>query len=319
MANDPHFEPAAAFFQQLQDRIVGALETLDGRGTFRCDDWTRGETEPANPDAPVLHGWGRTRVLEGGDLIERGGVNFSLVRGRFQPGFAATMPGDGLEFAACGISLVLHPRNPHVPIVHMNYRRLHRGSVAWFGGGADLTPCYFEPDDAAHFHAVHRQACESFADVVAWEGLVEACDRYFYLPHRGERRGVGGLFFDHATADPERTFAFVQAVGSVFLPAWTPIAERRRNTPFGDRERFWQLLRRGRYVEFNLVCDRGTLFGLKTGGRIESILMSMPPLAGWQYDMVPEPGSREAEMVRVVQQGYRPSAGDFNTRTRSRQ
>ena len=303
---DPWFAPAGDWFQALQDRIVAALEAFDGSARFLHDDWTRPEAPPGG-DGPLLAGWGRTRVLEGGARLERAGVNFSCVHGRFAPGFAGSMPGDGLDFAATGISLVLHPRNPHVPIVHMNYRRLCRGATGWFGGGADLTPCYFEPSDAAHFHAVHRAACAPFGGLVDADALRDACDRYFVLPHRGERRGVGGIFFDHATAEPERMFAFVQAAGAALLDAWLPIAQRRVGTPYGEAERRWQALRRGRYVEFNLVCDRGTAFGLRTGGRIESILVSMPPGAAWTYAHEPAVGSREAEMLDVVRNGYLPA------------
>jgi coproporphyrinogen III oxidase len=187
-----------------------------------------------------------------------------------------------------------------VPIVHLNYRRLARGATAWFGGGADLTPCYLDPQDVQHFHETHRRVCEQHARVADWPTLHRDCDAYFYLPHRGERRGVGGLFFDHMAANPEEMFAFVKAVGDAFLPAWLPIAQRHRDDPYGDRERQWQLVRRGRYVEFNLVHDRGTVFGLRTGGRIESILMSMPPLAAWGYDLQPEPGSPEAVMQQAL-------------------
>jgi coproporphyrinogen III oxidase len=309
MATDPHFETAALFFQDLQDRIVAALERLDG-GRFRHDDWTRDEGEPAGP---VLGGFGRTRVLEGGAVLEKAGVNFSQVHGKFSEAFAATMPGAGLDFMATGISLVLHPRNPYVPTVHMNYRRLARGDASgdggwhgWFGGGADLTPYYFDPQDAQHFHDVHRRVCDRFSDIADWSELVAACDRYFQLPHRGERRGIGGIFFDHRGEQPDRTFAFARAAGDAFLDAWLPIAVRHRDDAYGERERAWQLVRRGRYVEFNLIQDRGTLFGLKTGGRIESILMSLPPLASWQYGLTPTPGSPEAELLAVLRAGYRP-------------
>jgi coproporphyrinogen III oxidase len=298
MSLDPLFEPAADHFLDLQTRIVAALEALDGHATFHRDEWTRDESEV--PDGPSLRGWGRTCALEGGAVLEKAGVAFSKVRGRLAQGHAEAMPGDGLDFQATGVSLVLHPRNPHVPIVHLNYRRLARGATAWFGGGADLTPCYLDPQDVQHFHETHRRVCEQHARVADWPTLHRDCDAYFYLPHRGERRGVGGLFFDHMAANPEEMFAFVKAVGDAFLPAWLPIAQRHRDDPYGDRERQWQLVRRGRYVEFNLVHDRGTVFGLRTGGRIESILMSMPPLAAWGYDLQPEPGSPEAVMQQAL-------------------
>ena len=310
MVTDPHFAPACAYFQALQDRITTALEALDGSGRFVRDDWQRdppgSRPDGSGTDSPILGGFGRTRVLEGGALLEKAGVNYSEVHGRFSEAFAATMPGDGLEFVAAGISLVLHPCSPWIPTVHMNYRRLARGATGWFGGGADLTPAYFDVGDARHFHAVHQAACAPFGDVVDHAELKAACDRYFFLPHRGETRGVGGIFFDQRLDAPERVFAFVQAAGNALLDAWLPIAERHRDRPWSERERQWQLLRRGRYVEFNLVHDRGTLFGLRTGGRIESILMSLPPLAAWHYDVRPEPGTPEAELVAVLKHGFAP-------------
>ncbi|MBM4342600.1 MAG: oxygen-dependent coproporphyrinogen oxidase [Deltaproteobacteria bacterium] len=301
--SDALFLAASAFFETLQADIVDALERLDGGGRFRRDDWTR--DDPGNDRGlPALRGRGRTCVLEGGAVLERGGVAFTDIRGRFgSEEFARSMPGDGLEFAATGLSLVLHPRSPHIPTVHCNYRRLVRGGTGWFGGGADLTPNYVDRQDIAHFRRTLRQVCLDHADVVRAEDLERACDQYFYLGHRGETRGVGGLFFDHRADDPDRMWAFVQAAGRAFLPAWLPIAERHQARPWTDAERQWQLLRRGRYVEFNLVWDRGTLFGLRTGGRIESILMSMPAHAAWAYDHAPEPGSPEAEMLGVLRSG----------------
>jgi coproporphyrinogen III oxidase len=303
MHTDPLFLPASSRFQALQEGIVTALERLDG-GTFRRDDWTRAGEQVG--DGPALHGFGRTCVLEDGPVLEKAGVAFSQIRGRYSEAFAASMPGEGLEFCATGISIVLHPRNPFVPTIHMNYRRLSRGSHGWFGGGADLTPYYFDPDDAAHFHATHRAVCDQHRHVADWPRLVRDCDRYFTIPHRGERRGLGGLFFDHGTEDPEAMFAFVQAAGDAFLPAWLPLAERHKDHPYGERERNWQLVRRGRYVEFNLIHDRGTIYGLKTGGRIESILMSLPRLVSWQYDFRTEPGSPEQALLDVVRAGYVP-------------
>lgn len=305
MEPDPLFARASAHFCQLQDRIVAALEAFDGTA-FRRDDWSREEPSTLAVDAPTLGGFGRTRVLDGGRHLERAGVNFSEVHGRFSPQFAATLPGEGLEFRAAGISLVLHPRNPFAPTVHMNYRRLARASGGWFGGGADLTPSYFNRADAEHFHGAYRQACAGFADVVTWQKLKEDCDHYFFLPHRQEARGVGGIFFDHLDTQPERTFAFVQAMGEAFLPSWLPLAERHREDPYTPAERHWQLLRRGRYVEFNLVVDRGTLFGLRTGGRIESILMSLPAEARWAYDVRPDPQSPEGQMLHVLRHGFQP-------------
>lgn len=300
-AADPLFDPAVVYFVALQDRILAALEAFDGKA-FLHDDWTR-DDHNHDENSPVLDGWGRTRVLENGDFFEKAGVNFSCVHGRFSPAFAATMPGDGLEFHATGVSLVLHPRNPHVPTVHMNYRRLSRGAHGWFGGGADLTPYYFHQDDAAHFHRVHRQAFEPFQDIVDWPTLKRDCDNYFCLPHRREQRGIGGIFFDHLSQQPERTWQFVQSCAESFLPAYLPIAQKHRDDPVSDAQRQWQLIRRGRYVEFNLVHDRGTLFGLKTNGRIESILMSLPNLVAWQYNHQPQAGTPEAQLLAVLRQG----------------
>jgi coproporphyrinogen III oxidase len=290
------------FFAALQDEICAALEKIDGNARFREDLWTRDEG-----------GGGRTRVMEGGALFEKAGVNFSEVHGRFDEAFAAKLPvGQGTKFFATGVSLVLHPLNPMVPTVHANFRYLERGSSGWFGGGTDLTPYYPFIEDAIHFHHTLKDACDKF-DPWYYPRFKKWCDEYFFIKHRNESRGVGGIFFDYLTgkhadeplapederqdADPgiESVFEFVQGVGRSFLSAYLPIAERRKNEPYSDREREFQLIRRGRYVEFNLVYDRGTHFGLQTGGRIESILMSLPPLVRWQYGYQPEPGSREAE------------------------
>jgi coproporphyrinogen III oxidase len=286
-------QAVAAFLTKLQDTIVARLTSLDG-GTFRRDTWQRPQG-----------GGGTTCILEEGELFERAGVGFSHVHGTSMPPSAsATRPElAGRSFQAMGVSLVLHPRNPYVPTVHMNVRcfaaeKSGADPVWWFGGGMDLTPYYGFEDDARHFHRSCRQALEPFgADYYpkfkAW------CDRYFQLPHRGEARGIGGLFFDDfAERDFDFSFRLTQAVGDALLPAYLPIVERRRATPFGAREREFQLYRRGRYVEFNLVHDRGTLFGLQSGGRTESILMSLPPLAAWRYAWVPEPGSPEEKLYR---------------------
>ena len=190
------FDRAASFFTELQDEIVGTLEEIDGEAKFLRDDWSRGEPDP-NAGGPVLGGGGRTRVMQGGRVFEKAGVNFSLVHGRFSEAFAATLPGEGLDFQATGISIVIHPLNPYVPTVHMNYRRLQRGESGWFGGGADLTPYYLDPKDAEHFHRVHRDACERHPDVADYQAWKKRCDEYFYLPHREEARGIGGIFFDY--------------------------------------------------------------------------------------------------------------------------
>jgi coproporphyrinogen III oxidase len=277
--------PAADYFRDLQDRICAALEAVDGGGRFREDSWERGGG-----------GGGRSRVLEGGGVFEKAGVNYSLVHGDLKPDFAGSLPGDGLAFVATGISLVLHPRSPRVPTVHANFRCLRRGHASWFGGGADLTPYYPVLEDVLHFHRAWKTACDAH-DPARYPRFKKWCDEYFFLPHRGETRGVGGIFFDYLTDDNERDFGFVRTCGDAFTDAYVPIVERRRNDAWGERERSFQLLRRGRYVEFNLLYDRGTIFGLKTDGRVESILMSLPPEVRWAYDPKLAPGSEEARLL----------------------
>ncbi|WP_374402646.1 oxygen-dependent coproporphyrinogen oxidase [Niveibacterium sp.] len=285
---------AKQYFTNLQTRIVAALEALDGTA-FRTDSWER----PAG-------GGGLTRLVEEGNLFERGGCNFSHVMGGGMPASATAHRPElaGAPFEAMGVSLVLHPRNPYVPTVHMNVRCFiatpeGREPIWWFGGGMDLTPYYGFEDDATHFHRACRDALAPFgADF--HPRFKDWCDRYFFLKHRNEPRGVGGIFFDDLGANGEidfdSAFALTRSVGDAFLGAYTPIVERRRDLPFGERERDFQAYRRGRYVEFNLVFDRGTLFGLQSGGRTESILMSMPPIVKWRYDWHPEPGSPEARL-----------------------
>ncbi len=279
------------YFSGLQQRIVRALETLDG-GRFQSDAWERPEG-----------GGGTTRVLEGGALFERAGVAFSHVSGaQLPPSASASRPQlAGRGFEATGVSLVLHPQNPYCPTVHMNVRlfaatRSGEAPVWWFGGGMDLTPYYGFEEDARHFHAACRRALAPFgADL--HPRFKRWCDEYFFLKHRNEPRGIGGIFFDDlAEPDFDGAFALARSVGDHFLTAYTPILERRRALPYGEREREFQAWRRGRYVEFNLVFDRGTLFGLQSGGRTESILMSMPPRVAWRYDWRPEPGSPEAAL-----------------------
>jgi len=287
------FDESAAYYRDLQERILSSLEALDGKAKFFRDDWSR----PVNPDPGALQGGGYTCVMQDGAVFERAGVNFSRVSGRFSEAFAATMPGEGLEFNATGISLVLHPVNPYVPTIHMNLRRLSRPSGGWFGGGADLTPYYLDEADVRHFHRTLKGACEAHAEVVDYPKVKAWCDDYFYLPHRSEHRGVGGIFFDHLSDKPAETFAFVQAAGEAFLESYLPIVERQKDQAYGEHERDWQLHRRGRYVEFNLIHDRGTTFGLKTGGRTESILVSMPRNVRWGYRHEPEPGTPEAALL----------------------
>ena len=281
-------ERMVEFIHGLQDDICGALEQIDGKARFREDPWQR----PGG-------GGGRSRVLEDGAVLEKGGVSTSVVFGELEEAFAKKLQGEGRTFWAGGISRVLHPRNPHVPTVHANYRFIHQGGKAWFGGGADLTPYYLFEEDAVHFHRVHKEACDRH-DPAYYPRFKEMCDKYFYLRHREETRGVGGIFFENLGGDLEREFALVRDAGRAFLPAYLPIAERRKDTPYTEAQRFWQEVRRGRYVEFNLVWDRGTTFGLETKGRTESILMSLPPQVRWRYDHHPAPGSDEGRLVEVL-------------------
>jgi coproporphyrinogen III oxidase len=283
-------DEGAEFFRELQDRITRGLEALDGSAKFREDLWTR-----------EGGGGGRTRILEEGAVFEKAGVNWSDVHGELAEDFAKQLPGDGRAFRASGVSLVLHPRSPMIPTVHANFRMIERGqhgAKQWFGGGADLTPYYPYRDDVVHFHRTWKTVCDAH-DPRHYPTYKKHCDEYFFLKHRGETRGVGGIFFDNLDAT-DATFAFVRDAGDAFLGAYVPIVERRRAELHGERERAWQLYRRGRYVEFNLLYDRGTTFGLRTNGRVESILMSLPPLAAWRYDHRPEPGSREAELAAFL-------------------
>src|SRR6266542_6106212 len=281
-------EVASAYFRSLQDRICQAIEALDGAGKFREDVWQR-----------EGGGGGRTRVLAGGAVFEKAGVNFSDVSGEMSDEFARQVPGEGRSFTACGISLVLHPLSPMIPTVHANFRFLTKGARQWFGGGADLTPYYPYREDVIHFHRVWRDVCRRHPGVADHARFKKWCDDYFYLAHRGEPRGVGGIFFDNLEGDIDALFAFVRDSGDHFLEAYLPIAERRKGESFTREQRAFQEFRRGRYVEFNLIYDRGTLFGLKTGGRTESILMSLPPVVRFLYDHHPAPGSREAELYEV--------------------
>jgi coproporphyrinogen III oxidase len=276
------------FITGLQTRIVEDLERVDGQ-RFRSDAWQR-----------VEGGGGLTRVLEEGGVFERGGVNVSRVQGRALPPSASALRPQlaGQPYDAMGLSLVLHPRNPHCPTVHMNVRFFGAGKLWWFGGGMDLTPYYGYEEDARHFHAACRDALSPFgADY--YPRYKRWCDEYFFLRHRGEPRGVGGVFFDDlADRDFDFSFGLARSVAEHFVPAYLPIVERRKDMPFGERERAFQAYRRGRYVEFNLVYDRGTLFGLQSGGRTESVLMSMPPRAEWRYDWQPDPGSPEEALYK---------------------
>lgn len=282
----------------LQDRICDELGRRDGAADFIEDSWTR-----------EAGGGGRSRVIADGELFEKGGVNFSHVMGdELPPSASASRPElAGASWEAMGVSLVMHPRNPYVPTSHANVRFFiahppEGGSVWWFGGGFDLTPYYGFVEDCRHWHRVARDACTPFGDEIH-PRFSQWCDDYFYLRHRDERRGIGGLFFDDFNdVSFEHSFALMRSIGDSYLPAYTPIVDRRRGHEFSDRERQFQLYRRGRYVEFNLVYDRGTLFGLQSGGRTESILMSLPPLVRWDYDWHPESGSQEAELTEFFLQ-----------------
>jgi coproporphyrinogen III oxidase len=288
------------FFVELQELIVQRLEQVGGNPFLR-DAWQR-----PDDDAKGLRGDGISRLIEDGDLFERGGVNFSHVKGdRLPPSATAHRPElAGRRWEAMGVSLVMHPRNPYCPTSHMNVRGFvaeqeGEAPVWWFGGGMDLTPYYGFEEDAVHFHATCRKSLAPFGEDY-YPRFKQWCDDYFYLKHRNEPRGIGGIFFDdlsgQGAAGFEHCFNLVESVGDHFLPAYVPILERRAELPFGERERDFQAYRRGRYVEFNLVWDRGTLFGLQSGGRTESILMSLPPIVKWRYDWRPAPGSEEARL-----------------------
>ena len=276
---------AVAFFRGLQDRICSGLEQVDGGARFRDDTWER----PGG-------GGGRSRVMVDGGVFEKGGVNLSEVHGELSPEFAKQLPGNGLRFTAVGVSLVLHPRSPLIPTVHANFRFLTHGAKAWFGGGGDLTPYYPFREDVVHFHRAWKHVCDAHAGVADHAKMKTDCDSYFFIKHRNEHRGVGGIFFDYADAT-EAMFAFVREASDTFVTAYVPIVERRKGLAYTPEQRAFQEYRRGRYVEFNLVYDRGTVFGLKTDGRTESILMSLPPIVRFVYDYRPEPGSREAELT----------------------
>jgi coproporphyrinogen III oxidase len=289
----------------IQASICAGLEEVEreggGTATFRTDTWERDGG-----------GGGTSRVLADGVVIEKGGVNVSVVHGELSAAFAKELPGSGTGFFATGVSLVIHPRNPWVPTVHANFRYLEHGEKSWFGGGADLTPYYWFEEDEHSFHAVWRALCERHPSHADYAKMRDECDRYFFLPHRGERRGVGGIFFDYLHVDerdPDQPDALLELVddgGRSFLDAYLPIVRRRMTTAWGEREKQWQKLRRGRYVEFNLLYDRGTVFGLKTGGRTESILMSLPPDVRWAYGEEPEPGTPEHALLDRVR---RPPPG----------
>ncbi|WP_407275677.1 oxygen-dependent coproporphyrinogen oxidase [Halothiobacillus sp. DCM-1] len=297
----PNIAPVRDYLIDLQARIVAGLEAFEPDARFIHDDWQR-------PEGATLQGEGRGRILENGQVFERAGINFSHVRGQQLPPSATAHRPDlaGGKFEALGVSLVIHPRNPYVPTSHANVRFFIAEKpgvtpVWWFGGGFDLTPYYGFTEDAVHWHQQAQAACAPFGEEI-YPRFKRWCDEYFWLKHREEPRGIGGLFFDDWGADGQvdfaDAFALMRSVGDHYLPAYAPIVERRKDTPYGDRERNFQRYRRGRYVEFNLVYDRGTLFGLQSGGRTESILMSMPPEVSWRYQWAPEPGSPEAGLYQ---------------------
>ena len=295
MSPPPNVAAVKAYLLTLQDAICAALEQEDDGGKFRTDEWSRPEG-----------GGGRTRLLADGAVFEKAGVAFSHVRGEKLPSSATAHRPElaGKSWEALGVSLVIHPRNPYVPTSHANVRFFISGAdgaapVWWFGGGLDLTPYYGFEEDAVHWHRTARATVAPFGDTL-YPRFKKWCDDYFFLKHRAEPRGIGGLFFDDFNElGFEQSFGLLRAVGDAFIPAYRPIVARRKATPSGDRERQFQLYRRGRYVEFNLVYDRGTLFGLQSGGRTESILMSLPPLVRWDYDWRPEPGSPEARLYEI--------------------
>jgi len=289
---------AGEYVQTLQRQICSAIERVDGQAKFRFDSWQRDGG-----------GGGLTGILSDGAVFEKAGVNTSVVHGELTQEMQRTLPGDDARFFATGVSLVLHPQNPYVPTTHANIRFLRRGRTAWFGGGADLTPYYPFLNDAAHFHRQLAVACNRH-DPDYYRRFKAWCDQYFYLRHRQETRGIGGIFFDYLPADLSSVMPFWKDAGAAFLPAYLPIVERRKDTPFGERQRRFQLYRRGRYVEFNLLYDRGTVFGLRTDGRVESILMSLPPLVRWDYDVRPESGSEESQLAEFLRpRDYLTEAG----------
>lgn len=293
-------DAVAEFLRTLQDNLCSALEGADGVGRFHEDAWTRQSAE----GRPTLSGGGRSRVMKQGGVFEQAGIGFSDVGGATLPASATAHRPElaGAPWRAVGVSLVLHPNNPYVPTTHMNVRYFEARPEAgdpiwWFGGGFDLTPCYPFDDDVRHWHRIAHRIAVSHGGEERYAAHKRWCDEYFYLKHRGETRGVGGLFFDDLRDGSfEECFAYQRDVGTGFLDAYLPIVERRRDVPFGERERHFQLYRRGRYVEFNLVWDRGTLFGLQSGGRTESILMSLPPQVRFEYGYSPKPGSAEARL-----------------------
>ena len=289
-----------SFIKNLQDKITKEFELIDGNEFFTEDVWQRKEG-----------GGGRTRILQNGGVFEKGGVNISKVYGKLPKSMQSYFKVRDVDFFACGLSLVMHPKNPMIPTVHANWRYFEMydksGEIIdqWFGGGLDLTPYYIFKEDIEHFHGICKKVCEGH-NKTFYKNFKKNCDQYFYNSHRNEARGVGGLFFDYCKANDKTTindwYKFVTDVANSFLDSYTPIVKKRKDMPYGEKERNWQEIRRGRYVEFNLVHDKGTLFGLKTNGRIESILMSLPPHVQWKYNYTPEPNSKEEELINILKQ-----------------
>ncbi len=282
---------AESFFRTMQDEIVASLEMIDGTETFFQESWER----PGG-------GGGRTRIMSEGSVFEKAGVNFSAVHGE-TPDSSSSLDKN-MNFFATGISLVLHPHSPKIPTVHANFRYFEQSNGnSWFGGGMDLTPYYLDEEDAMHFHGTIKRACDKH-DISYYPRFKKWCDEYFYIKHREETRGIGGIFFDNLSGstvrERESIFAFVEDAARAFLPAYLPIVEKHRDESYSEEEKHWQLLHRGRYVEFNLIYDRGTRFGLETNGRIESILMSLPAVVRWEYNVHPSPGSLEARLETVL-------------------
>lgn len=288
------------YIQQLQDKITSKLQAIDGTAKFQEDAWERPEG-----------GGGRTRVIENGTVFEKGGVNISAVHGALPETMQKMFQVGDVDFFACGLSLVIHPKSPMVPTVHANWRYFEMYDKtgvkvgSWFGGGQDLTPYYLFEEDARHFHRICKEACDAHGPEF-YPKYKKLCDEYFWNSHRNEARGIGGLFFDHLQESPERSmedwYNFVTGIGDSFLDAYAPIVERTKSLSYTPEHRTWQEIRRGRYVEFNLVHDKGTLFGLKTNGRIESILMSLPPHVQWIYDHQPQKGSEEERLTQILKQ-----------------
>jgi len=282
-------------FQVLQDKICQGLELLDAKSKFVEDQWTRPEG-----------GGGKSRVIQNGNVFEKGGVNFSAVFGKAPVFLQKELQNSESKFFATGVSIVIHPQSPYVPIIHMNVRYFEMDETKWFGGGIDLTPVYFFEDDVRFFHRHLKSICDKF-NKSYYPEFKSWADDYFFIRHRNETRGAGGIFFDHlkpsAEVTADRLFEFVIATGEAFIPVYSEIVNRNRDKSFGEREKAWQLLRRGRYAEFNLVYDRGTKFGLETDGRTESILMSLPPLASWTYNYKPLPGSEEEKTQQMLGKG----------------